>query len=473
MTSASNPPAFNFDWGVANVSVPLPASRNPLPATPSPLGEVKFTPVGVFDVRRHLGATVPEFNRLRHRYNAADFAFTVAGASEDSNHSIPASEFFPEFFELYQSLPTGRPGQTARREFSDRSKRLLFDMATKYDRATAGTTFIVHVNGTTVPNSPVVPERLKADVYLPPHFLAHHPEAHAAVAFLVQTVIEKISIPTVNDWRSKAERLWSLTQTGHLPPVVPPAVLIPQPINNRSAHYVFPGRPWNQLTLPTPTAPPTQPGLAPLDEEDLAIFDIDEITDLATAVARAEAAEAEIDVLRETIEALQALNVQMQTDFQSREESFEAELQFHAKTIVRLETELRVAKTFFPSSSSVSQRGPTTPLRRAVPGSPSHELPSTLRFVSPRRESPMAFGLQSPRQGTPSADDKASFTTVLTDVFLEKHSLTSFHNAVVLVMRFVSPVQWKDELIKLSGLNADLVNGLSAAMDEDYHGNRA
>ncbi|KAJ6505589.1 hypothetical protein C8R45DRAFT_923853 [Mycena sanguinolenta] len=440
MTSASNPPAFNFDWGVANVSVPLPASRNPLPATPSPLGEVKFTPVGVFDVRRHLGATVPEFNRLRHRYNAADFAFTVAGASEDSNHSIPASEFFPEFFELYQSLPTGRPGQTARREFSDRSKRLLFDMATKYDRATAGTTFIVHVNGTTVPNSPVVPERLKADVYLPPHFLAHHPEAHAAVAFLVQTVIEKIT---------KLKDCGRSLKLG-IPPVVPPAVLIPQPINNRSAHYVFPGRPWNQLTLPTPTAPPTQPGLAPLDEEDLAIFDIDEITDLATAVARAEAAEAEIDVLRETIEALQALNVQMQTDFQSREESFEAELQFHAKTIVRLETELRVAKS-----------------------SPSHELPSTLRFVSPRRESPMAFGLQSPRQGTPSADDKASFTTVLTDVFLEKHSLTSFHNAVVLVMRFVSPVQWKDELIKLSGLNADLVNGLSAAMDEDYHGNRA
>ena len=84
--------------------------------------------MGVYDVRRHLGVKVPQFNRLRHRYSAADLAFIVAGASEDSNHLVPADEFFPEYWHLYDSQPVGKPGQLARKAFGDRCRRLLCDV---------------------------------------------------------------------------------------------------------------------------------------------------------------------------------------------------------------------------------------------------------------------------------------------------------------------------------------------------------
>ncbi|KAJ6456852.1 hypothetical protein C8R45DRAFT_1110651 [Mycena sanguinolenta] len=453
MTTTASPPPY--DWGIPNVSVPVPASRTVIPPTPKPLGEVEFTPVGLYDVRRNLGASVPHFNRMRHRYAAADLAFVAAGASEDGHHQTSPDEFFPEYWHLYDSQPVGKPGQVARRDFGDRCRRSVWDTTTKWDRATGGTTFIVHVNGTVAPGTPSAPEHLKAQVYLPPHFLAHHPQAHPAIAFLVQTVIEQIGVPTVQDWRNKAARVWTLTETNHGLPATQPAVLIPAPVNPRSAHYVFLGRPANQLALPAPTPGPVLPGLHPVDDDDLAIFDIDEHTDLATAVARAEAAEAENEVLRDTIESLQALNVQMQSDFDYRQKALEDELQYHVKKVVELENKV----LSFPSSSS--QRVPGTPSRRAPPS-----------YLSPRRESPASFGgLNSQRRGTPSPAD-TGITTTLTDEFLQERGLTSLRDAVILVMRLVPSVHWKDELAMLSGMPTNTIDTLATAMDEDQHGRR-
>ncbi|KAJ7815527.1 hypothetical protein B0H14DRAFT_2603414 [Mycena olivaceomarginata] len=469
MTTPTNPPPYDYNWGVPNISVPIPASRDEIPLTPKPLGEVEFTPVGIYDVRRNLGAAVPHFNRLRHRYAAADLAFVASGASEDGHHQTAPTEFFPEFWSLYDSQPVGRPGQLARKDFGERYTEFAMLQATKWDRATAGTTFIVHVNGTVVPGTPSAPERLKAHVYLPPHFLAHHPQAHPAVAFIVQTVIEQIGVPTVQDWRNKAERVWPLTQTGHVRPVALPAVLIPAPVSPRSAHYIFPGRPASQLTLAGPTPGPAPVGLQPVDDDDLAVFGIDEITDLATAVARAETAEAENEVLRDTIESLQALNAQMQSDSEYHEKAFQDELHYLSKRIVQLENEVRIAKVSLPSSSS-----------RRAPLTPSH-CPH-LSSLSPRRESPPHFGglnssrhaapasLNSPRRGTPSPADTVPLTTALTDEFLEEHELMSLRDAVILIIRLIPSVHWKDELRKLSGIPAYLIDALGTAMDEDMHG---
>ncbi|KAJ7791140.1 hypothetical protein B0H14DRAFT_3567756 [Mycena olivaceomarginata] len=387
----TNPPPYDYDWGVPNISVPIPASRDEIPLTPKPLGEVEFTPVGIYDVLPY-----------------------------------PIS--------------------------------IACDIATKWDRATAGTTFIVHVNGTVVPGTPSAPERLKAHVYLPPHFLAHHPQAHPAVAFIVQTVIEQIGVPTVQDWRNKAERVWSLTQTGHARPVALPAVL-----NSRTS------RPASQFTLAGPTPGPAPLGLQPVDDDDLAVFGVDEITDLATAVARAEAAEAENEVLRDTIESLQALNAQMQSDSEYREKAFQDELHYLSKRIVQLENEVRIAKVSLPSSSS--RRAPLTPSHCPHPSS-----------LSPRRESPPHFGglnssrhaapasLNSPRRATPSPADTVPLTTALTDEFLEEHELMSLRDAVILIIRLIPSVHWKDELRKLSGIPAYLIDALGTAMDEDLHG---
>jgi hypothetical protein len=165
-----------------------------------------------------------------------------------------------------------------------------------------------------VPGAPLEPERLKAQVYLPPHFLAHHPEVSPAVTFLVQTVIEQNGIPTAQDWHSKAQWVWSLTQTSHVVPVSLPTMLVPLPNNSRSAQYLFPGHLWNSLALNSPTIGPSPLGLVPLDEEDLAIFDVDEVTDLGNAVTRMTAAEAENEMLHGMIKSLQVLNAQMQFD---------------------------------------------------------------------------------------------------------------------------------------------------------------
>ena len=105
-----------------------------------------------------------------------------------------------------------------------------------------------------------------------------------------------------------------------------------------------------QLALPDPTTGPTLPGLEPIDDEDLTVFDVDEITDMATAVARAQAAEVENEVLRATVESLMALNAEMKSDFQDRERALNDELEMMTASVVQLENELSVSKGKFYSS---------------------------------------------------------------------------------------------------------------------------
>jgi RNase adaptor protein for sRNA GlmZ degradation len=61
-------------------------------------------------------------------------------------------------------------------------------------------------------------------------------------------------------------------------------------------------------------------------------------------------------------------------------------------------------------------------------------------------------------------------TTALTDEFLEEHELMSLRDAVILIIRLIPSVHWKDELRKLSGIPAYLIDALGTAMDEDMHG---
>ncbi|KAJ6493858.1 hypothetical protein DFH09DRAFT_1104319 [Mycena vulgaris] len=74
-----------------------------------------------------------------------------------------------------------------------------------------------------------------------------------------------------------------------------------------------------QLTLPAPTPGPTLPGLVPNNEDDLAIFDINDIMrdeDLIEAIMRADQAEVEKRELCATVSSLQAHVAMMQSNFQ-------------------------------------------------------------------------------------------------------------------------------------------------------------
>lgn len=59
---------------------------------------------------------------------------------------------------------------------------------------------IIHVEGANIPGAPLLPECVKADVYLPPAIIDEHPEMHPAIAQIVQTFIEVVGIPTIQCW---------------------------------------------------------------------------------------------------------------------------------------------------------------------------------------------------------------------------------------------------------------------------------
>jgi hypothetical protein len=109
---------------------------------------------------------------------------------------------------------------------------------------------IIHVDGSHTPGAPVLPECVKADVYLPYVIINEHPEAHPAVAQIVQGFIEAIGIPTIHCWtRASKKRGWSLSQSGHVHTQLSPTTcpLVPSPLSGTS-HYQFYGCPYSSLS---------------------------------------------------------------------------------------------------------------------------------------------------------------------------------------------------------------------------------
>ncbi|KAJ7086901.1 hypothetical protein B0H15DRAFT_950409 [Mycena belliarum] len=446
----SGPPTAQaaFSWG-PGISVPPPPSRHPIPAAPAPWNEIKFTPCGAYDVRRHLGALIDElgrFNRSRHKFIASDVAFIAAGSSLEGGHEISPNLFFPEFHDLYESLPPGKEGQNARKVWNDKVRQLIWDLCTKWDRSTGGTTMVMHVAGTTVPGAPLVPERLKAHVYLPPHFIAENPDAHGPVASIVQTFFEAIGIPTAAAWRHRALQIWSLTQHGHLPPITLPTCLIPPPTSPRSAHYIFSGHPFGQLPL---LAPPASASTSGPPSSDL--YGVDDVTldgaelEHVLALERIEDLELENAALRKALESLKS-------DFAEREQMHEAEIDDMAKLASRLEQELSATKVSFSTRRSTA---PSTP---------------------PRQPPAYAAHLRSPRpagsQGSPgswrpppSARDEAPLC--ITDAYLNDNGLPALIDSIHLIARLVSPFYWGAEVARLSGLPDELTEGLLQAMASD------
>jgi len=100
------------------------------------------------------------------------------------------------------------------------------------------------MDGTTAPKTPFLPEYLKAQVHIPPSFIADVTEAHLPIAIIVQLFIEHIGMPTVSRWKKAAEGLgWPLSQEGPRYNLTSaPIPLIPKPNQPTSSHYTFLGR---------------------------------------------------------------------------------------------------------------------------------------------------------------------------------------------------------------------------------------
>ncbi|KAJ7143243.1 hypothetical protein C8R46DRAFT_1233019 [Mycena filopes] len=419
-----------------------PPSINEYPRRrPLPLHELKLTPLGLFDLRRHLGIFPNNpslWNTYSRSFNAADIAFIASGASEDNQHHPGAGGFFPELRALRDSLPNDDAGYAARKELNESMRKLLWDITTMWDHTFGSTTMILHANGTTIPGSPARPEYLRTSVYLPPAFLRRFPHAHAELANIAQRFIECAGVPTVRAWTEDTATLgWGLTQPTRVfrPNHIPPNTVIPAPQPGNSTHYIFRGRPAvdapltnsNNETASTPSSPsPSRYG----SEEPVT----DEVLALLTAMERIAALEGEVDQLHTYLERMGddhvATITQLSTTEAARAEGYEEQLRDLQAYTASLQAASDVSA--LPSYSASS---PATPKRTRVP--------ATL-FSSPSKPRPL----------------------LKTQAFLRVHGLTQHLSVMEMTTRVVPATRWYMEVARLE-LEEELSGELLGCLEAD------
>jgi len=272
-----------------------------------------------------------------------------------------------------------------------------------YDRLTGGTTMIISSSGTTVPGSPVRPEYLKASVYLPPAFVAHHPDLHSNIIEIVQQYIETVGVRTVTMWtqRARHDLNYSLTQRGNPHPNAY-FNAIPNPECN-SAHYTFLGQPYKIIQDPSTTSV-----RVPSPDSSVASYDFGEDPDPITLInvdlqVKNRLLQDQINILQHKITDLEQVNFRIVHD------SFmAADFKRAQDQIALLEGQLQ---RFIRETTPVS-----TPVRNVV----AHVTPSPLRCgqMTPSR-------VQPPRAHTPSSSEYRSPGPHTPDTPSRRHGASS------------------------------------------------
>lgn len=119
---------------------------------------------------------------------------------------------------------------------------------TALDRLTGGSTLLFHHPGATAPGSDIVPELLKADIYVNPRVLGEDINLHQAVAEMSQLFIEHFAAPLahqfaascmLNNWPTQSASSTTLSRPSAQPSILP---LIPALISRSSCHFQVCGR---------------------------------------------------------------------------------------------------------------------------------------------------------------------------------------------------------------------------------------
>ncbi|KAJ7433567.1 hypothetical protein FB451DRAFT_1196097 [Mycena latifolia] len=477
-TAGSTAAPFVYNWNTMShrlLPVPPPSHEGFPHAQPLPLHRLNFNPLGVFDLRRRIGVFTNDlstWNSYARRWRVSDIAWLASGASEDGRHHPgPGEGFFPELKALRSSLPPTDAGYDARRAFGEDVRKLIHDLATMWDRTFGSTTMILHSEGTTVPGTPARPEYLRCSAYLPPAFLRSNPNVHEPIAGLVQSFIEVVGVPTVEQWTANA-RLegWKLTQKGAtVKPNRLPAtgISIPAPLTGGTAHYVFRGRPAPDL-FPSPpvTAAANAPSPSQYGSDDMSDLSPDAMA-LLTAIERIGALETEVKSLRAQSSTLDAkydnsqtlindmmlsdaeLSSQLSEALEREKDYVEQQNELHA-FIAELQAQLNAAQRFngsissTPASTSPFQARPPS-YTVSQPRTPTHLAPS--RSVSPLKSS-----------------QEVSLPT--TAAFLVDHQLGRHASALQTMVRHVSSAKWYEEL-GILGLDAELTSALLDCLMND------
>ncbi|KAJ6573775.1 hypothetical protein DFH09DRAFT_1311864 [Mycena vulgaris] len=418
----------NWNWRVPGVQVRTPATRIPISTTPASWSSLTFDPLSVFDLRRHLGARMDEVGRYmtsRSKFDTSNIAFLAAGASDDNQHNVDPSQFFPEFDDLRNVTPMGPAGNVERKLFTELARKTMWDLATKGDRATGSTTLILH-----------------AHVYLPPSFVKENPGSHAAIATIAQLFIENIGVPTAAAWTRRAyARSWPLSQGNGMVPAAPSTAhlpLIPSPIP-RSSHYLFRGRPigFTPALTPATSAPPPPP-----------VYDIDEINQITVLEGEVSCLKMDLCSAERQVEILHGVV----SDYELREERSKAQVLRMEEEISQLQSDLRATRSVVDTSSGT--RYTSSPARPRLPATPTRPPPY---LASPSRYPPTPRGPQAP----------AVALGTTTHQFLMNEGLELHCDAVRLICRIFSPLRWSEEIAALSGFPAESRAGLLEALEAD------
>ncbi|KAF8164964.1 hypothetical protein B0H34DRAFT_217681 [Crassisporium funariophilum] len=454
MHQAPSPP-----WGIP-VNIPVPMNGD------GPIThwrDLRFGPLGAYHLRCWLGVfpgIAQFFVTNQSRFRSSDIAWFASGMHRDGNHSHAPTSFHPSMVDFTRETSGYQAGKTERKALLTEVQALTFDLATMLDRLSGGTTIIIRCNGTMVPGAPLRPEFIKANVYIPPAFLAHNPDLHRPIMDLVQQYIETVGVRTVNQWaqRARNDLGYSLTQTGiarenHRVARIP----TPEPL---SAHYVFLGQRYRMIEDPSPALQAPSPASTDsygfqddMDAQALVIIDLQEKLALANDQntilnVQAKTAQERIAFLEAQVRSLTG-DASASTPVQNLPLS-------HSRATPQ-PTPLKHTHT--PSRSRLARpETPESPSRRALARSPAPRTPETASRQSAALTPAFFVSLNTPSGSRRYVHKKVdgldgpslpSLPSAILPLLLKTYELEHLRDSIDIIARYTPLERRIEELVKI------------------------
>ena len=93
--------------------------------------ELKFNPLGLFNLRRRLGALSREpgvFMRYKDKFLHSDIAWFASGLHNDGQHTTSRDTYHPLFLTAREHTGTGEPANKLRNKLRDSVRDHIFDV---------------------------------------------------------------------------------------------------------------------------------------------------------------------------------------------------------------------------------------------------------------------------------------------------------------------------------------------------------
>ena len=472
-------PPYMHNWGI-NVNIPAPPGAG---AQPLALSQVRYDPLGLYDIRRHCGALPHEpgvYEAHRSCFDAADLAWIATSLGLASNSQpIPQNSFPPEFSVLRQGMQKNSSGTRAM--MRSHHQKLIFDLVGVFfdvwnklvlmyssqtslmDRAYGGVTLILHVEGANRPNSLLRPEFVKADVYFPGYLINEDMRFSSFISHITQQFITEIGLPVIERWERCARLKWTLTQGQGISRPLPYPEQDERPTATPigSSTFLIHGR--KVVADATSTADVGQAKIIDDDDEGYETFEpsltelqvFDDLEKCAYMESEVQSIRSELEVAQsELMETKKALS-----DALARECALTSRLD---AAFVQLSARVQSSPQAPPSSPSPSSpsRTPTatftsSPFGVAVPATPRKQIYSFNPASPANRQN---YSPRSPRLETTShalvADSSADYHN-----FLALHGISHLTLFVEYIRKNVPISSWSEHLHQLD-ISSDIISTL-------------